>query len=360
MSKLKNNKGITLVALIITVIVLLILAMVSIRLVINNGVVERGQTAVNAYQYEEVKEKIITAFREYQMGKMENSNYSFEEALENAGVNAKSVTLENETEYKVVVDTNSGEKTFIVTLDGHISEENIATTPQEQNTQKVFYFARPNYWVGNTVYCYLWGKNGNNEEVKNAQFPGVAMEKVSGDNNLYSYIFPEEDTNYDYYNNVIFTTESETDVPTTTVKVRTNATIDISFSVANLNKVFTPTAYSDPNNQYNTRIFVYPFMYPAGTSTVKAYAWNNSSNKAAWPGEEMQPCGQDKYYYIIDRNTYSNIIFNKGQDSTDKNKRAQTNDLTIPSEQDLTFIGYSNKTDGLWGHFLCDGVWQNR
>ena len=36
MSKLRNNRGITLVALIITIIVLLILAMVSIRLVIKH------------------------------------------------------------------------------------------------------------------------------------------------------------------------------------------------------------------------------------------------------------------------------------------------------------------------------------
>ncbi len=358
---MKNSKGITLVALIITIIVLLILAMVSIRLVINNGIVEKGQTAVNSYQYGEIKEKITLAFREYQMGKMENSNYSFEEALENAGVNAKSVTLENETEYMVVVDTNKGEKTFVLTLDGHISEANVETNPQEQNTEKIFYFARPNNWVGDTVYCYLWGKDANNEDITNAQsFPGVAMEKVSGDNNLYSYTFSDEDTNYSYYSGVIFTTEAETDVPTTTIKVRTNSTIDIPFSTGNLTKVFTPTAYSDSNNQYNTRIFVYSYMYPAGTKTTKAYVWNSSSSKADWPGEEMQPCGVDRYYYIVDRNTYTNIIFNKGQDSSDNSKKSQSKDMTIPTEQDLTYIGYGNQTDGIWGHFLCDGAWQNR
>ena len=43
MSKLKNNKGITLVALIITIIVLLILAIVSIRLVMNGGIIDRAE-----------------------------------------------------------------------------------------------------------------------------------------------------------------------------------------------------------------------------------------------------------------------------------------------------------------------------
>ena len=48
MSKLKNNSGITLVALIITIIVLLILAMVSIRLVMNVGIIDRAEKGTKA------------------------------------------------------------------------------------------------------------------------------------------------------------------------------------------------------------------------------------------------------------------------------------------------------------------------
>ena len=33
--------------------------------------------------------------------------------------------------------------------------------------------------------------------------------------------------------------------------------------------------------------------------------------------------------------------------------------MTVPTEQDLTYVGYGNQTDGLWGHFLCDGIWTN-
>lgn len=47
---LKENKGITLVALIITIIVLLILAGVSISFVLNGGVVQKSVDAVNAYK----------------------------------------------------------------------------------------------------------------------------------------------------------------------------------------------------------------------------------------------------------------------------------------------------------------------
>ena len=57
MSKLKNNKGITLVALIITIIVLLILAMVSINLVMNGGIIDKSKHAVDKYSQEEIQEQ---------------------------------------------------------------------------------------------------------------------------------------------------------------------------------------------------------------------------------------------------------------------------------------------------------------
>ena len=54
--KLQNTqRGITLVALIITIIVLLILAMVSISLVMNSGIINKSKTAVDKYSQEEVQ-----------------------------------------------------------------------------------------------------------------------------------------------------------------------------------------------------------------------------------------------------------------------------------------------------------------
>ena len=54
---LKANKGITLVALIITIIVLLILAGVSISMVLgNNGLLNNSKNAVNKYKAAEKNE----------------------------------------------------------------------------------------------------------------------------------------------------------------------------------------------------------------------------------------------------------------------------------------------------------------
>lgn len=64
--KLKQSRGITLVALIITIIVLIILAMVSIRLVMNEGIIDKATRGVNEYSESEVEEQIKLAYSEWQ------------------------------------------------------------------------------------------------------------------------------------------------------------------------------------------------------------------------------------------------------------------------------------------------------
>ena len=67
--KLQNTqRGITLVALIITIIVLLILAIVSIRLVMNDGIIGRAERGTQAYKESEIQEQIKLAYSEWQMG----------------------------------------------------------------------------------------------------------------------------------------------------------------------------------------------------------------------------------------------------------------------------------------------------
>ena len=57
---LKADKGITLVALIITIIVLLILAGVSISMVLgDNGLINKAQNSVNTYDNSAVKENTM-------------------------------------------------------------------------------------------------------------------------------------------------------------------------------------------------------------------------------------------------------------------------------------------------------------
>ena len=64
---MQGQKGITLVALIITVIILLILATVSINLVINGGIIDKTKSAVDKYSEEEELEQIKLAVISAQM-----------------------------------------------------------------------------------------------------------------------------------------------------------------------------------------------------------------------------------------------------------------------------------------------------
>ena len=53
---LKSSKGITLVALVITIIILLILAGVTLSIVFNDGLIGKSQNAVEKYSNEQEKE----------------------------------------------------------------------------------------------------------------------------------------------------------------------------------------------------------------------------------------------------------------------------------------------------------------
>ena len=54
---LKGQKGITLVALVITIIVLIILAGVTMSLVFNNGILDKAKQGANAYKNAETAEQ---------------------------------------------------------------------------------------------------------------------------------------------------------------------------------------------------------------------------------------------------------------------------------------------------------------
>ena len=71
MRKIRTNKGITLIALIITIIILLILAVVSIRLVVNNGILGKAEYATQKYSEEEAAEQEKLLKAEYEMAKYE-------------------------------------------------------------------------------------------------------------------------------------------------------------------------------------------------------------------------------------------------------------------------------------------------
>ena len=71
---MKKQEGITLVALVITIIVLLILAMVSIKIVMDGGLITRASKATDTHTIEAEKEAITTGYAAYQMALANKEN----------------------------------------------------------------------------------------------------------------------------------------------------------------------------------------------------------------------------------------------------------------------------------------------
>ena len=93
--KKNTQNGITLVALVITIIVLLILAMVSIKIAIDGGLTQKAKDAVNTHNVSSDKETIGLAYSTYQIGKIQNKDYTMQEALDEQKANATATDIEN-------------------------------------------------------------------------------------------------------------------------------------------------------------------------------------------------------------------------------------------------------------------------
>ena len=113
---IKEDKGITLVAMIISIIVLLILATVSISLVINNGILDKAKSAVDKYSDGENEEQIKLAYQEHQMAKytgtdMSDIEYMIDSLEKTYGDNNVTITKEDET-YIVTLKINNINKNY--------------------------------------------------------------------------------------------------------------------------------------------------------------------------------------------------------------------------------------------------------
>lgn len=86
--KLKVQKGITLIALVITIIILLILTAVSIGIVSDGGIISRAKESKETQIVAQEKELMGLAHSEYKMSKISDADYTMQEALDNAQAGA--------------------------------------------------------------------------------------------------------------------------------------------------------------------------------------------------------------------------------------------------------------------------------
>ena len=133
--KLKNTqKGITLVALVITIIVLLILAMVSIKIVMDGGLITKAKDATAQHTIAAEKEAITTGYAAYQMALANKENVTQPTIEEEATVTPKgedwSVTFtKTNNEYELKKDG-----TITLTKQGNGSTTTVGWTDNGDDT----------------------------------------------------------------------------------------------------------------------------------------------------------------------------------------------------------------------------------
>ena len=118
--KLKNTqRGITLVALVITIIVLLILAMVSIKIAIDGGLTQKTKDAIETHNTGSEKETIGLAYSTYQIEKIKNQGYTMQEALDEQQADATAEEIENGW---LITFEGKGDSPYTLKKDGTIIE----------------------------------------------------------------------------------------------------------------------------------------------------------------------------------------------------------------------------------------------
>lgn len=168
--------------------------------------------------------------------------------------------------------------------------------PDPNPSTNVAYLDKPSSW-GSNLYCYVY--SADNESVKNATWPGVAMTNVSG--SIYKYTVSSSITNP----RVIFT-DGTNQYP---AAMQTGLTLSGSMIYQN----GTWTAYTPPVTTSNVAYIRLPSSW---SSTLYCYAYsktNESNRNAVWPGVQMTCVTGNLYKYEVPSTiTTPLVIFTDG------------------------------------------------
>ena len=132
-TKLKTSKGITLIALVITIIVLLILAGVSIAMLTGeNGILTQAQNSQRETEIGEEKEQIALAYNGA-IAEKQSTDVTADDLNRNFGYNDAKATATGSNPITVTF-TESGRK-YEIDENGNITEAGSGTTPEEPETE---------------------------------------------------------------------------------------------------------------------------------------------------------------------------------------------------------------------------------
>lgn len=210
-SRLKDRQGITLIALVITIVILLILAAVSIRLLTGSNIIDRANEAAEKNKIAQYLEELNVEKMNYMTNKSQNLNFDYkvkeflqfaiddkvikEENVENFNSlddNVQNTIVQIEKYQYLVEKENNGN--IKITYKGKVNKGtilNVEITVNEYSTDSITVnvTAKDNKMETpkNLTYYYYIAKEGEN-------YSGTPNEKTTS--NSYKFTNLEQDTNY--------------------------------------------------------------------------------------------------------------------------------------------------------------------
>lgn len=162
----KNNEGITLVSLIVTIIIILIIAGIAVSMIGGeNGILAKAKYASASYQQEQVKELLESAISSWKIDKIQNSQDASLASLKEISLSDSTVTI-GELQKVICVDTN-GEKYYYL-IDENFNLTNIDSQTAVSTTDNNINDYNINYTVSGTVIkvdtSNITTKDGSNIE----------------------------------------------------------------------------------------------------------------------------------------------------------------------------------------------------
>lgn len=121
MNKTKKHKGITLIALIITIVVLLILAVTTIGAVKDRGIIFHAQNATSNYTIEQEKERIGLALSEWQIQNAIPGNTTLFKGVISNTLSGQECKIEGNDNGPLTITFNKTGNVYTVTKDGEIT-----------------------------------------------------------------------------------------------------------------------------------------------------------------------------------------------------------------------------------------------
>lgn len=240
-------------------------------------------------------------------------------------------------------DGNSGNVGSSLLNSGTSSDGGVIDTPVSSDSYTIYFENTNSSWGTNPSPCaYFYDSDDNSDPVYYSAWPGVKMDRISGQ--TYSVTIENPATDHGVkYDKLIISNNGSNQLGTRNLTADTEG---YKYSISG-----DPAAYTE-----HTIYFVKPYAW----SKVYCHTWHSNGSSTVsytnWPGDEMTYVGSGIYAYSYDGSNTGGFLFDNGkQDGTNQTVDIPVGDgvngnlyycigTTTGGKYDVTSTSYSGLT----------------